>query len=179
MHTSIRAGHTCTHTNISTYMGPKGGSGQPSRHHLKVYQQFSLECAWRWLTLQMVGQGPTRPATCIYKHILFPICRYGFMHAYIVCVWCVCVCVCVKFMLFKFRSLCGSTCHQEQGWAILEITGDDYHVLKYHDIRYYHDNVFWLVFCILFVANWGNFYKSKHLNQLCAFLSIKFQVMYA
>jgi len=23
-------------------------------------------------------------------------------------------------------------------------------VLKYHDIWYYHDNAFWLVFCILF-----------------------------
>jgi len=36
---------------------------------------------------------------------------------------------------------------------MLEITGDDYHVLKYHDIRYYCDNAFWLVFCILFVPN--------------------------
>jgi len=25
---------------------------------------------------------------------------------------------------------------------IIEITGDDYHVLKYHDIWYYHDNAF-------------------------------------
>ena len=24
----------------------------------------------------------------------------------------------------------------------IRITGDDYHVLKYHDIRYYHDNAF-------------------------------------
>jgi len=35
---------------------------------------------------------------------------------------------------------------QATGWAILEITGDDYHVLKYHDIRYYHDNAFCLFF---------------------------------
>ena len=40
-----------------------------------------------------------------------------------------------------------------QGWETLEITGDDYHVLKDHDIRYYHDNAFWLVFYILSVAN--------------------------
>ena len=59
---------------------------------------------------------------------------------------------------------------------ILEITGDDYHVLKYHDIRYYHDNAFWLFLCILFVPNQSNFYEGKHLNELCAYLSIKFQV---
>jgi len=29
--------------------------------------------------------------------------------------------------------------------VILEITGDGYHVLKYHVIRYYHDNAFWLL----------------------------------
>jgi len=38
--------------------------------------------------------------------------------------------------------------------AILEITGDDYHVLKYPDIRYYLDNAFWLFFH-------ANFYKAS------------------
>jgi len=45
--------------------------------------------------------------------------------------------------------------------------GDDYHVLKYHSIQYYHDNTFWLY---TFRAN---FYKGKHLNELCVYLSIK------
>ena len=35
-------------------------------------------------------------------------------------------------------------------------------VLKYHDIRYYHDNAFWLVF----VYFYANFYETKHLNEL-------------
>jgi len=35
------------------------------------------------------------------------------------------------------------------------------------------------VFCILFVLNYSNIYEGRHLNELCAYLSIKFQVMYA
>ena len=69
--------------------------------------------------------------------------------------------------------------YPNQGWAILEIAGDDYHVLKYHDIQYYHNNAFWLSSCILFVPKQSSFYEVKHLNELCAYLSIKFQVMYA
>ena len=34
-------------------------------------------------------------------------------------------------------------------------------------------------FCILFVPNYSNIYEGRHLNELCAYLSIKFQVMYA
>jgi len=38
--TNIRAGHTCTHTNISTYMGPTWEvSGQPSRCHINISVQ--------------------------------------------------------------------------------------------------------------------------------------------
>jgi len=37
------------------------------------------------------------------------------------------------------------------GMDDIKTTGDNYHVLKYHDIRCYHDNAFWLVFGTLFV----------------------------
>jgi len=39
---------------------------------------------------------------------------------------------------------------------------------------YYHNNAFWLVFAYFSCCN---FYGGKHLNELCAYLSIKFQVV--
>ena len=34
-------------------------------------------------------------------------------------------------------------------------------------------------FGCFFVYFYSNFYEGKHLNELCAYLSVKFQVMYA
>ena len=36
------------------------------------------------------------------------------------------------------------------GRVVLEYSGDDYHVLKYHDIRYYRDNNYK---CLVFVLD--------------------------